>query len=390
MKNKIICAVIIIAIIAIVVALAINTKNSKSGGANAGTTENTTAEITEITSIDLSNMVEFEDRVKQSDLEVNEEVLSVVYSINDAMYKYYQSNYKNKNLLSIYGYLYDDNKSNIITAEQLRDEGLFECTDEYINMDVLLLKPSSLVRFDSLDIDASTDELEIFTALKLKEGYLISSKDSDGGVISDEQYRELVLSYMFDHGEVRILNANDDSYEEIVSKVVEKSEFVNYDIKYIACDEVYAVVVIGDLNNVADNKEYVLINHGSWDIEIDGLETQNNVRWAVNSKLPNMELGLLPKYALRSYGQVKTGFEPYVNSLIELGMVNKNELPTAYSCGVDRFVYLEFTSGKKMIGCVDENGKLEFYEVKNSTEAIKYMLEYDDNPPVFIIKYGQQ
>lgn len=348
--------------------------------------QNSTADLVEQAG---ENAIEVKD--EPSNLEVNEEVYGVMSQINEACYNYYNNGNENKNLISVYGYLYDDGAEDIVTAEGLLEAGVISCDDEYTNMDILLIKPSSLSIYEGIDINIGDNELELYTALKLKDGYLISSYNNKGGILTTEQYKELLFSYVYEHGAIKNPKSGDAVYEDIMSVVAKESGFNKFDVKHIACDDLYAAVVVGDGNNSVDIREYVLTKiDSSWEIILSGLEKEKDIRWLVNYNYPDMELGLLPKYTIAEYGTVKQGFNPYIESLIELGMVSDGDLPEIYSCGVGKFVYFQFESGKKLLGCVDDNNKLEFFEVGDTEEAIKYMLSYQDTPPVFILKFEEK
>ena len=140
-------------------------------------------------------------------------------------------------------------------------------------------------------------------------------------------------------------------------------------------------------NNI---KQYVLTNKpGGWSVIMDGLESSLTPRYDVNRAYPDMELGLLPKYTIAEFGPIQTGFVKYEQSLISLGLITEDDMPEVYSCGAGKFAYIEMTSGKKLLGVVNDSNQLEFYEVGSTNEAISAMLQFQDVPPLFILHYNQ-
>lgn len=332
----------------------------------------------------------YEIKSTPSDEAVDEALYEKIATLNAAADSYYEKN--RSSLLCVYGLMYSDKDNYSVSASKVAaDAGITvdENIDDYT--DVLLIKPSDLSQFDGIDLKREKDNtLKPFIAYNSINGYIISSIDDKGGILTKAQYKSLLGTYATDHGNVKNPSNTDEEYLDIAATVATAFGEHEFDIKYIACDDKYAVAVIGGISEPNNIKEYVLIKKpGGWSIYIDKLETAAYPRQEVNGLAPDMELGLLPKYTIAQFGEIKTGFVEYEQSLVKLGLIGQEDMPETYSCGAGRFAYIELTSGKKLLGIVNESKQLEFYEVNNTNEAINAMLKVEEKPPVFILHYNE-
>ena len=163
------------------------------------------------------------------------------------------------------------------------------------------------------------------------------------------------------HGEIKNPKKGEDEYNAII-----KASGVsgNIDVKHIACDNKYAVLVVGSLDDPTDIKEFAFLNdNGKWGIIANDLATVANAKQYMNERYPDMELGLLPIYNIKDYGTIVTGFDDYISSLVSLGMIKDGDMKQgAYDMnGAGNFVYIEpKATGKRLIGHVNSQNKLEF------------------------------
>lgn len=330
----------------------------------------------------------YEIKTTPSQEAVDEALYSKIASLNNAAKTYFDEN--NTSLLCVYGLMYSDETDFTVSASEVAEStGLTvdDNIDDYA--DVLLIRPSDLAQFDSVELRNDTDTtLKPFTAYNSSEGYIISSYEDEGGILTMEEYRNLLGTYASDHGSIVNATEDDETYWDIVAAT--DFDDTHYDIKYVAYDEKYAVAVIGGMTEKNNIKQYVLIKKpGGWSVILDNLESSLTPRYDVNRSYPDMELGLLPMYTIAEFGTIKTGFVEYEQSLIELGLITENDMPEVYSCGAGKFVYIEMTSGKKLLGVVNDSNQLEFYEVGSTNEAISAMLQFQETPPLFILHYNQ-
>lgn len=320
-----------------------------------------------------------------SDTVLTDEIKADLENINVRVLNYMDANEKDTSFITEYGFLYNDTIKDNVTVKDLVKQGYVEVgsdTAEYT--DILYIRASDLAKYSS-DIDENDDKLQIFTAYNSSEGYFISNDFySDGVMLDKQQYEELVLSYSFTHGLVHTPKRGESEFDNIVSAISFGEEF---DVKHLACDNSYACIVIGSLSDTRVVKEFVLVKkEGEWQIAIDKLEQSEDPRREVNMQFPKMELGLLPKYTIADHGALQNGFSKYEPSLVQLGLVKQEQLPASYDCGTDGFAYMEF-GDTHLLGWVNAENKLEFYPVANTEEAIAYMLQFDDDPPVYILNF---
>lgn len=330
----------------------------------------------------------YEIKTTPSQEAVDEALYSKIASLNNSAKTYFDEN--DTSLLCVYGLMYSDETDFTVSASEVAEStGLTvdDNIDDYA--DILLIRPSDLAQFDSVELRNDTDTtLKPFTAYNSSEGYIISSYEDEGGILTMEEYRNLLGTYASDHGNIVSATEDDETYWDIVAAT--DFDDTHYDIKYVAYDEKYAVAVIGGMTEKNNIKQYVLIKKpGGWSVIMDNLESSLTPRYDVNRSYPDMELGLLPMYTIAEFGTIKTGFVEYEQSLIELGLITEDDMPEVYSCGAGKFVYIEMTSGKKLLGVVNDSNQLEFYEVGSTNEAISAMLQFQETPPLFILHYNQ-
>lgn len=330
----------------------------------------------------------YEIKTMPSQEAVDETLYNKIASLNNAAKTYFDKN--DASLLCVYGLMYSDETDFTVSASEVAEStGLTvdDNIDDYA--DILLIRPSDLAQFDSVELRSDTDTtLKPFTAYNSSEGYIISSYEDEGGILTMEEYRNLLGTYASDHGNIVNATEDDETYWDIVAAT--DFDDTHYDIKYVAYDEKYAVAVIGGMTEKNNIKQYVLIKKpGGWSVIMDNLESSLTPRYDVNRSYPDMELGLLPMYTIAEFGTIKTGFVEYEQSLIELELITEDDMPEVYSCGAGKFVYIEMTSGKKLLGVVNDSNQLEFYEVGSTNEAISAMLQFQETPPLFILHYNQ-
>ena len=320
-----------------------------------------------------------------SDTELTDDMKASISDINAALDSYLAANKKNKNLITEYGFLYNTDENKNMTVKDLVDEGVINAEGDIVDYtDIIYIRACDLAAYAD-NIDENDESLQVFTAYNSKDGYFVSNDlYSEGATLSQKDYEALIMSYKFTHGEITNPKRGSTDYEGIMAATGFDGE---YDVKHMACDDKYAVAVVGSLDDTTVVKEYVcVLDNGTWTLGMEGLEESDSPMYDVNMKYPTMELGLLPKYTIANYEKPKNHFTAYEAPLVQLKLIKEKDVPASYDCGTGKFAYMEF-GDTKLIGCVNEENKLEFYPVNSVEEAIAYMLQYDDDPPVFIINF---
>ena len=354
---------------------------------NSGSTEQT--EVT--TQAQSGNVSENTDgtvnyKIGLSDFEPSDEQINSMISSVESIQKYYDDKAVTEGLLSQYGFLYSLSKENVVSLSDIINEGYLTADDDVAkNTDVLLIRPAD---YNSvIGSEGGEKALSVFTALNTKNGYFLAGVGVEPKMLTAQQYQQLVGIYSFEHGEIKNPKKGEDEYNAIIKAAGVSG---NLDVKHIACDDKYAVLVVGSIDDPTDIKEFAFLKeNGSWGIIANDLATVANAKQYLNERYPDMELGLLPIYNIKDYGTIVTGFDDYVSSLESLGMIKSGDMKQgAYECGAGNFVYIEpVATGKKLIGHINSQNKLEFFEATSLEDAISIMLQQEKNPPVFILKF---
>lgn len=326
-----------------------------------------------------------EIQVGLTDYSATNEELSELKDLNTGIKEYVNKHYDEMGIVTAYGFLYSTKTKNNIIVKDIMTDGLVKPNSENIinNTDILYLKAE--------DIGLSGNELVPCTAFNTKDGYYLSAENLEGKYYNEKEYNALVMKYSFVHGDTINPQKGDDNYKKITdaAKIDE-----SYDIKHIACDDKYAVVVANKINNTSEFVESVLIkNGGNWNVAIGNLATDKNAKQTANKVYNDMELGLFPIYNIGDYKTIlpasSGACKSIINQLVEQGMINKGEEAQTYACSAGNFAYIQTPSGKRLVGFTDDSKKLDFTEANSLEEAIAIMVQLQKNdPPVFIIKFN--
>lgn len=321
-----------------------------------------------------------------SDIELTDELKSEVKNTASAAREYTEANRLSRILTSQYGLLYSyKDKANVLPSEVSEDIKLPKDTQN--EMDILYVSPSDIDRLTGNTVfGADSQSLAVLVSVNTQEGYYVADSMGNETILSEEEIKNLLLSYSPAHGELINPTGNSDTHNAITAAAGIQGE--NFDIKHIACDDKYAVVVANDVNNPADIREYALVNENGWHTLGDNLAGAESSYITVNYAAPDMDMGLMPIYNIADFDKINTdNISDVADSLIDLGSLKEEDKQTMYACSCGRFVYIEPQNGKKLVGYIDDNGKLNFNEAEDINTVIAYMLSCQENPPVFIAKF---
>ncbi len=330
-------------------------------------------------------------------VEMNEELNTNLAELNNKLKAYYEEHISDGSVISSFGLLtFADSGIQAEPKDILGKEPAENVKDAYI----LLVRPADFevaANSSELDIDLNDDELRAFTAVCVEGGYLISSADSSGGIISYDDFKALLKRYISEHGNTVYAP---DRESATYKKIVEAAEKVcasqgEVDFKYVGYDDKYAVAVCNFLERPTEFKELLLMKSGGvWSVKHRELNEKDNVVQFVNQKYPDFNLGLLPYYdlkAVKESGDITSDFG-YYDEIVGLDIgVSANDLPAKYCLYAEGFVYYEFGNGAKVVGRVEAKGEkknLTFRGVADQNEAIAWMQQFSDKPPVYIIKFS--
>lgn len=327
-------------------------------------------------------------QVGASDIALTDTNKAAMTKAITAINEYFDENKNEQRLISEYAFLYSyRDKDTVSPAAVLADKNT-GLTDEEINnlVDILYIRPEDLGLVSGQEIKGR--DLALAAVLNTKDGYYCVSDFAEPVMLSGEQYKSLALLYSFAHGNTR----NPKRGEDENTAILKACNMENYDIKHIACDDKYAVVVGNLVADPADIKEIVLaINEeGDWEVVNDSLAAEKDAVMTINQKCPDMELGLMPIYNIADFGEIDTeDMEDIINDLVNLGEItDKDSAEGFYACGCGRFAFIEcLATDKELLGYIGDDGKLQFNKTADLQSSINYMLQLDDDPPVFILKF---
>lgn len=302
-----------------------------------------------------------------------EDITEMITNIARASEIYNSLNAKTREFISKNGYLFDyTEKSYISVADyfSINEAGIKPLLKpEYTDFKVLLLylNLSHLKVFPQLKIiqtEETEDELQIFAACETKEGFVISSAQSPGGIITREDLKGVLDKYKTDNGKTIRYLSNSPEYISILNAIKSFAKTdTEYDVRYLSADNKYAVVVVSPKGKAAQLNGYVLVkNNSSWSVNVSNFETMGHYVVRINEHLPALNTDLAPKYDL--YMELK-----YIKTDLDPKSILKEDYgELTFSCGSRNFVNLEFKDGKSLVGCFTGN-TWKFYSYNGYAEG---------------------
>lgn len=320
-------------------------------------------------------------------IKIDDETLNQIKELNEKLDKYWLEGWNDNKFLSFYSYIanYDEKE---LTLEDFEKYMNYEIPKNLKNINVHLVKPKSLKPYLNENIlDDGLEILTMFTAVPTKDGVYISSKLDKGGIITDAQYKEFVLNHSWIHGDVITPEKDSTQYKQILDAVAKKDENLkNGNVKYIACDEKYANIVISSANDPYYLKEFNLERkEEGYEVIVEELEQFDDKIYS-NYAYTDFNLDLLPKYEIEAYAPIDPDYSSSIlEGLVEKNYVDKDE-KLSYFCGYGNFIYMEFETGRKLL-LNNNNSTFDVTEVDNFKTALAQMLKIEQNPPIFILKF---
>ena len=325
---------------------------------------------------------------KKTDIVLNDVPKGLIKELNEKLDKYYLATYMENKFLSSYSYFVKRDRTEV-SLEDIEKSLDYTVPKELKNVSIHFVKPKSLKPYLKEKIsDTDTEVLTVYSALPVKDGVFISSKFDEGGILSESDYKKFVKEHSWIHGDIRTPLKEDKEYKEILKAIEEKYPMlIGGNVKHMFIDDKYAIVVIGSKDDPSIIKEFALQkNHnGSYNIIVENLEARDSKLY-VNYAYTDFNLDLLPIYELSTYDNISSNYEQLIDTLKENKQIDTNDNLT-YSCGVNNFVYLEFSSNVKMLLYKNSSGEFDIYQVDNYKTALSQMVKLENDPPVFILKF---
>ncbi len=302
--------------------------------------------------------------------------------------KYYFENFNTTRLISYNGRLYNKSSATYIDTAYLYEYENLNDRFRWVSADILLMFPSDLKAYPSLNVNVSGNDLTVFGARRhpSENKYLISSPNGNCGIISAEEYRELLTKYLSYHGEIYELSPTSDTYNRIIKFINMYEGGQNqYYPRNIICDEKYVFATVSTTSNTADVKQYILRKEGSvYKVVMDGIEKESRAVIAINKKIPDYNLDLYPNFSVYNYrNYMKTNFNDVIDLLKQEQYIG-NYTDIKYICGTTEFCYVVTTSNVKYL--LSKKGDLWIPQrVSTSYEAKTILKNSSQDPPLFIV-----
>lgn len=323
-----------------------------------------------------------------STFNLDDETIQQLNILNEKLDEYYLQNWEQNEFLSAYSYLVKSNGTEV-TLQDLNETLGYEAPESLKDVSIHFVKPKSLKPYlgDKI-LDEDEEILTVYSALPVQNGMFISSKFDEGGFVSNEDYKSFVESNSWYHGDIKTPEKDTKQYQNIIKAVVDADNMLkDGNVKHIACDDKYAVVVISSKDNPSYIKQYALQQNDdkTYKIIVDELEMVNS-KIFINYAYTDFDLAMLPLYEISNYKNISSQQQSAVTALLQSGEITEND-QLVYCCGAGNFIYLEFNPDKKMLLFLNEDGQMDIYEVDNFKTALSQMLKLEQNPPAFILKF---
>lgn len=330
------------------------------------------------------------NKQSKSNMQINldTKTLENLKIFNKNLDDYYMQTWDNNKFLSSYSYLVK-NDGTEVTLDDIEKSLNYEVPEDLKDVSIHFVKPKALKPYlkDKI-LDDDQEVLTVYSALPVEGGMYISSKFDEGGFLSEKEYKQFVMEHSWEHGKIKNPLKDDKEYRAILKAVTKKDKSLKGgNVKYIACDDKYAMIVISSKDDPAYIKQYALQKnkYNSYKVIIEDLQAKDN-KIFVNYAYTDFELSMLPPYEIYKYNNITSDSSYVIDLLKQSGKINNDE-EVVYSCSADNFYYLEFKSNLKLLLYVNEDGKIDIYEVDNFKTALSQMTKLEDNPPVFILNF---
>ncbi len=219
--------------------------------------------------------------------------------------------------------------------------------------DVLLINGSDLASYSGAEVSSGSMGFGVFTAARQPSGskIMLSSPEGSAGMISEEDYRGLLKSYSQQHGTINELASAGAEYQRILNFLrVYDGRYDQYYVRSVMADNKYAVVTLSTQASPLNVKQYILVNDSNfWEVVMEGLEKQSNQMLAVNKKLPDFNLDILPPFQIAvNKNNMKADYSDVHKAMIYDGVI-QDVAQIRYQCGTTKYCYVVLYSGEKFL-----------------------------------------
>jgi hypothetical protein len=301
---------------------------------------------------------------------------------------YYIGYAEQAGLLSKGGKMYHSKSGEYVGIQYLCKNAGMDIQLIDFSCDVLLIKGSDLAAFSGAEVPSGARGFGVFTAARQPSGskIMMSSPEGSVGMISEEDYRELLKGYSQQHGKVNELSSAGGEYQRILNFLrVYEGRYDQYFVRGIMADSKYAVVTLSSQGNPLNLKQYILVNNNNfWEVVVDGLEREINQPLAVNKKLPDFNLDMLPLFQIAANrNNLKADYSDVHKVMIYEGLI-QDVAQIQYQCGTTKYCYIVLYSGEKFLA-TKKGDTWNVKSVSSSRQAFRIMQDEGAEALAFIL-----
>lgn len=282
----------------------------------------------------------------------------------------------------LYGY-YD---GCYITPAMLMNEGYLESGIDTTGYEMLLIRGEELAQYDGASVPAESMGLGIFAAVKQDGKYLLASPAGKAGQLSAENYAALLAAYDQNHGTGGRLSSAAAEYSRILNYIcLYEGKFEDFYVRELRKDNKYAVVTFSPKTNTADIRQYILKNgNGFWEVVYPNVQLESYPIYAVNRKIPDLNMNLLPKYNLSSWKYYIRAEQGGAVAALFSGRYISSQSEIAYQCAVTDCAYFRLQDGTRYVAYLDGNN-WRAERVRSDIEAKNFLMQKTGIDYSFII-----
>lgn len=298
----------------------------------------------------------------------------------------YNESGQRRGWMSKNGKLYGYQDSCFITPAMLMNEGYLESGMDTTGYELLLLRGSDIARYDGASVPSNQMGLGIFVAVKQDGKYLIASPSGKVAQLSQENYAALLASYTQSHGTAGRLSSASTEYARILNYIcLYEGKFEDFYVRELRKDNKYAVVTFSTKADTANVKQYILENaNGFWEVVYPNLQQESYPIYAVNRKLPDLNIDLLPKYNLSSWKYYIRAEQGGAVAALFSGHYIASQSEIVYQCAVTDCAYFRLQDGTRYVAYLDgKDWRAE--RVRSDIEAKNFLMQKTGIDYSFII-----
>jgi len=315
------------------------------------------------------------------------EVWAMVDEMSRHINEYYDHFSQTVAFLSKNGYLFDSPAGAYVFPRELY--GFFDIDERFLDENIMFfyLRPIDLYGFRNISV-SERDELVIFTGFETREGFAITGRGEQGGMISREDLSGILDKYSWNHGPISRVDAQSDVFEASMRALAAYTgNNTGFDIRYMYRDERYICLVVSPRHSPLDISMFILEYHGdAVSVQLSNIESFDNHVSAVNNALPGFNHDLLPPYDLGALiGNLTDDFDDLIEAMLYEELISEDHLPPIFISGTSEFVFAEFDSQLIFLAHI-ESGNWTIEQVSDYTMAAELLSDLSRRPPLFIIR----